>query len=833
MLDEYKKLPVWCWAKSERDKKPRQLDGTLADVTKPWTWTTYDQLKKAGKKHIGIVLNPDLQLTIVDFDNKEKNPASKELLAYFEKTIASAKTYTERSISGRGYHLYFRGQLPQNVKGKHIEAYSRERFMLVTHDVVYKAPIKKRDTIVTRIINKVIAKRNKINAITSISQPKKYTDKKVLMQCSASTVGTKFDQLYHIGDWSGYKSRSEADMALVTYLAMHTKNNEQVLSLFLQSKLADREKVHTRIQKYVVPMVHQARNMMPLQPPQWLIDYDWDAENKTNKKEKIKNEKKQKKIKTETTPKRETRNTQNRTSRKNKNSASNRKNKPQHERRSPKRDIGKYLKRDSEGHCADAEKTSTTNTQSAKRSESTDWEIIPAETFDEAFKIECGFDPPPNGLILEWARYFYKTMPRQLATGAIIAALSLHAGICGNSHNISGTGLNLYNVLLGATGSGKEGGVSAIDILLEHAAKTCQGINKIIGPSTISSGQALLKHLATQRCFVMVLGEIGVVLKTMVDAKAPAHELTKKKALLELYSKSGALMSIKPFVYADTDKNIGIIKSPAVSIFGEGTQQTFYQAIGEEQIGEGLASRFIVFDYTRGRPARNENMWCLPSKKLVTATQHFYLRCAEMQTQNKVTHCSITTKALKVLNEFDKGCDRRINKGVSVEQQLWNRAHLNALKIAANLAVSLDAHAPQIKRKQAVWAVELIKWSVHGVLRSFKSGEHDSEGLARQELDVRRAIEAYMQMSVEQKLSYKVPRKLAKEKKSQWIPYTYLRRRVLRNMSFKNAKMGAQKALFEILNEMVASTLLIKMDPEEAYEEYQLTAAIYKRGPNW
>ena len=81
------------------------------------------------------------------------------------------------------------------------------------------------------------------------------------------------------------------------------------------------------------------------------------------------------------------------------------------------------------------------------------------------------------------------------------------AGIVGRSYSISGLGLNQYMVVLGKTGTGKEGMASGIEALFNAVYDDIPSAYDYLGPSSFSSGQALMKHMAEQPCFLSIFAD--------------------------------------------------------------------------------------------------------------------------------------------------------------------------------------------------------------------------------------------------------------------------------------------------------------------------------------
>jgi len=156
-LAERKRWVVWRWEKRGDvwTKPPYRADKPKlnADVTKPATWSTYDEARKAAPTDdtcklnnggVGYVLSPAPQLDDddvggVDLDHC-RNPKTGKLLVWAEKIIKEAAgAYIEVSPSGRGVRIIGLVEGDKTnarvdySEGGHAEAYRRTpRYLTVT-----------------------------------------------------------------------------------------------------------------------------------------------------------------------------------------------------------------------------------------------------------------------------------------------------------------------------------------------------------------------------------------------------------------------------------------------------------------------------------------------------------------------------------------------------------------------------------------------------------------------------------------------------------------------------------------------------------------------------
>ncbi len=438
----------------------------------------------------------------------------------------------------------------------------------------------------------------------------------------------------------------------------------------------------------------------------------------------------------------------------------------------------------------------------------------------------------PDGLVGELAEYLHSTSIRPVREYALASAIALCAGISGRGFNISGTGLNLYLIAVGATGSGKESIPTGIDMMVHAMQNSCLLAQDFVGPGNFGSGQALVRALDKQPCFVSILGEVGLLLQELSNAPLGSPARSMLRMMLDLYTKSGHGKILRPSVYSDSMKNTQMVRAPSVTIMGESTPDNFYDALNSSMILDGMVPRFSVFEYRGPRPVRNRNAGIPPSEDLVNRMSELGNVALGLQQDNTFCPVPISPKAQKLLDAFDLFADDEINKGMGeASRQTWNRAHLKALKLAALVAVGNNPVAPVVGLPEAEWAIKLVRRDITKLLAKFEEGAVGATGDMRLESDIKRAILDWFKMQRKDRLGYKgVTPKMAT---MEVIPIAYLRRRCRPLKAFQTDRRGASKAMEETLKKLVEAGELGIVPPMQANIELHTNAPVYVRGLNW
>jgi hypothetical protein len=279
-LKEWKQFVQWKLELRGNDGKatkvPYQVDGKKADTTAPNTWSSFQTalqtLQDTPGKYsgLGFVLTLNDPFVFIDLDNCIIDG---KLTDHARKVIKRFNSYTERSQSGTGIHIFVKAKL--NGKGKHtkgFEVYDNSRYFAVTGDHIEGTPktIEDRQTEVTALYSWLSKDDTKLD-----NQPIKaevaMEDQQIVMMASLAKNGSKFISLYE-GNLQGYDSHSEADQALCNLLAFYSTDPDQINRIFHRSKLY-REKwdrddyrestIQAALQKVTVK--YEAKN--PIKPP--------------------------------------------------------------------------------------------------------------------------------------------------------------------------------------------------------------------------------------------------------------------------------------------------------------------------------------------------------------------------------------------------------------------------------------------------------------------------------------------------------------------------------------------------------------------------------------
>ena len=748
-----------------------------ASSTDPSTWVSFDEAVSAymsgGWDGIGFVLSDADPFTFVDLDDpyakkrdgtpKHQDPA--KLVAIQAEVYKRFEgTYAELSPSGKGLHIISLGISPSGRRRHAVEMYSTARFMTMTGNAFNPGPILDRQAAIKWLYDEM-GGAPVVQQFTGEYYDAE-DDATVIAKVLNAANGDKVRDLVS-GNWQHhYPSPSEADFALIDIIAYYTKSRFQIVRLFRQSALGQRDKA--KRDDYVFGMVNRAFDRMP-------SPLDIDAMRNA--------------IEAEFAAK-----------------------------------AGGSVQQASAPF--DQPALAATYRQGGSGDDPNTFQSSPIEV---AGRDQTGnpYLRPVPGLLGQIAYYIYDQAPRPVPEIALAGAIGLMAGICGRAYNISGTGVNQYTLLLTGTGRGKEAIQSGISKLMSRVVDLnyggCPAALEFVGPGDIASGQALIKHFdKVSKSFVSVVGEVDGMLKNMTARHANAGLVKLRTVLLDVYNKSGRGNILQGTIYSDRDKNAAAIAAPAFSMIGEGTPQRFYNLLDEAMVSDGLLPRFTVIEYDGPRVESNEaRMGIQPDIRLVKQVAQLCGQALLLNQQNRPIDVGTTEEAKVMFRHFDKTVDGIINAAHNdTIEQLWNRAHLKALKLAALIAVGCDMVNPIIDKAMAEYAIDCVRWDVEKLVAKFKAGDI-GEGDGKQLADMKRKIKAwYTSIDPGKKVSSFGVNRLAVD--AGLVNYTYLSASCINLASFKHDRIGATNAVKRTVQVLVEIGLLRKVEARDDLVKFGL-----------
>lgn len=257
-----KQTALWCcWRYQVRagDDKPTKVPynpttGKGARSNDRTTFGTFGQARMAmemnGYDGLGVGVFDDL--CVIDLDHCIEDGVFSDLSTEIFQLM---NTYSEISPGGDGVHIYFRAPGLQYDKEKYyiknpkngVEIYvagSTNRFITVTGNALTAAGINDRSKELKKVLDKFMCRevpqKPTKSPVSGPMAPKirlSMEDDKIIAAAKRARNGDLFKRLFS-GNTEGYRSKSEADLALCNILAFWCSNNpEQIDRIFRSSGL--------------------------------------------------------------------------------------------------------------------------------------------------------------------------------------------------------------------------------------------------------------------------------------------------------------------------------------------------------------------------------------------------------------------------------------------------------------------------------------------------------------------------------------------------------------------------------------------------------------------
>ena len=417
--------------------------------------------------------------------------------------------------------------------------------------------------------------------------------------------------------------------------------------------------------------------------------------------------------------------------------------------------------------------------------------FTPPPPLDEAPKATSKTRAPqanpytnPGGLVGEIMDFILASSPRPVPEIALAGALAIVAGIVARNYNVNKTGLNIYTLLLAGTGRGKEAMASARAALMSSVCKTVPAATTFIFPSRIASTQALVGHLELNPVGLAIVGEFSGELLRMSGPRASEIGRELEATYLDIYGKSSNSSAYEGYVRADRTKNVKRVQAPNLSILGESSPERIDEMLTNENIASGLLPRFTFIRYEGIRVPENEaHSSTYPSPELIDRLAGLCSNVLAMQNPFRGYEVVFTEDAQALRKRFSNFCDDEINNGgSSALVELWNRASLKAMKLAALVAVGHNPYQPVISLEQMQWAIDIEHYSIISLIGKLEAGEAGDATEERRIEAIRNAIKFYIESPWHSVKGYGVDGYIHEQR---IIPYQYLQRKINKIKAFK------------------------------------------------
>ncbi len=763
-LKDYPQWVVWkeILRKDKLTKPPFNPKNNLfASASDPGTWTDFDTALSTlsgntDYKGLGFVLSKEDPFCFIDLDE----PKTKEDAELHKSIVSSFNSYSEVSPSGKGLHIICKASLPCGQRKGPVEIYPHSRYMTMTGQVFKDREICDCQDKCEKLWKFLGGEPTQVSTTEGkiLSHVLETHDDVELCKMAAEAKnGELFKALYQ-GDLSRHNNdHSAADFALINIIGFYTDSTAQVRRIFLASKLGQREKAFTRIRDYVDPMIATVMR----EKAQLQIPIKFEAIKKSYQ-----------------------------------------------------------------------EKTKERQILHPEKKFSADYDLFnnPVASVIKPVKKQ-NYVPPthpvlklPPGLVGDLTKFIYDSSYKPVVEISIMGALGLMSGLTGKAYNTtSGVGLNAYYLLLAETGRGKNAVQEAFNKIESYLEVQMPTFGSCFGPSDYASGEGLFKTIADHPtgCFISNFGEFGPMLKRMGNERTDGIAEGFKKQLLVLYSSCGHRLVLRERAYADSKNNAKRLESPAFSFFAECPPQWLYENMTDGMVMSGLLPRFTVLHYTGLRPpSRRDCALVKPEPKLINDLKALATRCHSLMAQRNVCYVETSCAGQSILDEFEEECDYMINTSdEKIAAEMWNRAHLRAMKLAATIAVGIDPDNPVMDEECVTWARNFIEYGTRDMANRYLTDGHSAvPDEYKQENAFMRVLFRYAHMGFEH-WSH-VPGSDKNLHQHRVIPQRLLQKKLNRLKVFRNDRLGASGAIRRMTLRLIDDGILAEVGPSDRAKHF-------------
>lgn len=193
----------------------------------------------------------------------------------------------------------------------------------------------------------------------------------------------------------------------------------------------------------------------------------------------------------------------------------------------------------------------------------------------------------PPGLVGEITDWICDTALQPQRLAALLAALEIVGTAAGRTFSgPTKTGTHLYGLFLAPSGASKDHPLKCIDRILRASTMAPH-----VGPGEFMSMSALVSRLNRQPLTITPIDEFGDYLARINGRKSSPHEKAITRTLRTAWGSSFDTMATPEWAGRVGEP----IFSPALSIYGASTHESFFKGLDGDDVFNGFLNRFLIF----------------------------------------------------------------------------------------------------------------------------------------------------------------------------------------------------------------------------------------------
>lgn len=452
--------------------------------------------------------------------------------------------------------------------------------------------------------------------------------------------------------------------------------------------------------------------------------------------------------------------------------------------------------------------------------------LVEAQDITEPIPEDRGSDALiealPDGLVKDLARHSFQTSFLPLQEASLLVGLGALSGIVGRGFlTPTGMGLNLWVVLVGTTGCGKDEFQSGMQRIFNVLGTKTPAALNILG-GEIASGPGLETVFTDTKRFISYVPEFDRFYKNTANPNGQPHQVSLQQALLNSFNlaKVGGALRVRRRAQAgDTAR---LIDRPCLCLVGEATPDALFASMTTNDISSGLLPRFMLLEVAPEsyslRPNTKQGSAMLPVDVL-ERLERLSLAMDKADVLNSYKLVRQSKTAGRQLQEIDyqkRLLIRTMREGDNT-QELHNRTGLKVYRLASLLAVAEDFDSPRIDTHHVEWALNFVETLDHKLIQRFSKGKIGS-GQVRQEDDILQACAMISHSSRASRIKQGMTERCADDRSA--LPLNILKDTVVNRPSFSNDKTGAVTAFHRCLENLIKAGKLVRLSRDAACDDY-------------
>lgn len=336
----------------------------------------------------------------------------------------------------------------------------------------------------------------------------------------------------------------------------------------------------------------------------------------------------------------------------------------------------------------------------------------------------------PPGVTGQLAREFYEMMHYPNQSVAVTWAVFMIQGLAQRSFLCEGNPLNGYYLILAGTGEGKDLFSAALTLFFRQLGSSNGRFHSLesnlIGTTEYASGPAIHKELATKPRVISILNEASFLFESLAN-KSDRLAQEKKRKLLEVRYAGRRNGFLGRYIHSDKEKNTVVAYSPSLHILCEGQPARYYDSLNVDQFIDGFPQRFIIVDvdrqwkgkrrqYSELRHSFSDHVMHALLPMLDVANKHH-----DGNTPPDFVDIGITPEARELFVQYEDWKDNISKEHQYVRYLAFNRAVATAFSVAG--AIACADNSPAVQFQHAQWAIKFVHETIDNLAKKVEANE--------------------------------------------------------------------------------------------------------------